>query len=284
MICLICISCTETSSRYPQIITPILIAQGELYGNGDEGITKQNLVIRTQEEWDNLLNAMNSVNNVSDSFAETEIDFNSYLVIAVFDEVRGNSGCSINIAHIIEYIDSIVVDVHIATTISGYDVMNQPYYIVKIPVTNKNIVFEEYNISNNTVPNDTLPDDTIIQEICNIWGIWECFPIIVETSLPIDTKITLTFDSLQSMAYASTYPQNLGYSEHYFFSDGFEYLVRNDTLYWRDHYNDTIIFDGNPSPFVIEKISCDSIKLKYLGGVLLSPLSVTIYFFNRKTD
>ena len=150
MICLICISCTETGSRYPQIITPILIAQGELYGNGEEGIIKQNLVIRTQQEWDNLLNAMNSVNNVSGNFAETEIDFNSYIVIAVFDEIRGNSGCSINIAHIIEYIDSIVVDVHNVTTTSGYDVMNQPYYIVKIPATNKNIVFG-CNASNDTI-------------------------------------------------------------------------------------------------------------------------------------
>jgi len=154
-ICLICISCTETNTRYPRVITPVLIAQGELYGNGQESITKQNLVIRTQEEWDNLLNAMNSVNNVSNSFAETEIDFNSYMVIAVFDEIRGNSGCSINISNIIEYIDKIVVDVHIVTATSGADVMNQPFYIVKIPVI-YNIVFE-FNVSNDTVDvsNDT---------------------------------------------------------------------------------------------------------------------------------
>jgi len=153
VVCLICISCTETNTRYPRVITSILIAQSELYGNGQEGITKQNLVIRTQEEWDDLLNAMNSVNNVSNSFAETEIDFNSFMVIAVFDEVRGNSGCSINISNIIEYIDKIVVDVHIVTTTSGADVMNQPYYIVKIPVIYNNIVFDS-NMSNDT--NNTL--------------------------------------------------------------------------------------------------------------------------------
>jgi len=163
-ICLTCVSCMETNTRYPRVITPVLIAQGELYGNGQESITKQNLVIRTQEEWDNLLNAMNSVNNVSNSFAETEIDFNSFMVIAVFDEVRGNSGCSINISNIIEYIDKIIVDVHIVTATSGADVMNQPFYIVKIPVIYNNIVFD-YNVSDNTEPNDTIPND--ISDILN---------------------------------------------------------------------------------------------------------------------
>ena len=153
-ICLICISCTGTNTRYPQVITPVLIAQGELYGNGQEGITEQNLAIRTQEEWDNLLNAMNSVNNVSNSFAETEIDFNGYMVIAVFDEIRGNGGCNINISNIIEYADSIVVNVQKFVTTNGYDVMNQPFYIAKIPVTNKNIVFKS-TVLNGTVQNDT---------------------------------------------------------------------------------------------------------------------------------
>ena len=132
-----------------------MVAQGELYGNGQEGITKQNLVIKTPQEWNDLLNAMNSVNNMSDNFTETDIDFNSYLVIAVFDEVRGNSGCCINIANIIEYADSIVADVHSYIATSGFDVMNQPYYIAKIPVTNKNIVFN-YNASNDTILTDTI--------------------------------------------------------------------------------------------------------------------------------
>jgi len=169
VVCLISISCTETNTRYPRVIKPILIGQGKLYGNGQEGITEQNLAIRTQVEWNNLLNAMNSVNNVSDSFAETEIDFNSYMVIAVFDEIRGNSGCSINISNIIEYIDKIVVDVHIVTTTSGADVINQPYCILKIPVIYNNIVFDS-NISNDTVPSDTI-DISLINTKWKLLGI-----------------------------------------------------------------------------------------------------------------
>ena len=142
--------------EFPREITPILVAQGELYGNGQEGIAEQNSVIKMQNGWSSLLESMNSVNDVSESFTETDIDFNNCLVIAVFDEVRGNSGCSISIKSITEYADSIVVDVQKVVTVNGADVMNQPFYIAKIPVTNKSIVFE-YSVLNDTVPDDTIP-------------------------------------------------------------------------------------------------------------------------------
>ena len=41
-------------------------------------------------DWNNLMTQMNSVNNVTDSFSETNIDFNQFEIIAVFDSVHDN--------------------------------------------------------------------------------------------------------------------------------------------------------------------------------------------------
>jgi hypothetical protein len=123
--------------------TLVLIAQGVLHGNGQEGISKQNTVITTETEWENLQTAMNTVNNVTDGFAETDIDFSKYQIIAVFDEIRPNGGWTIDITDITEYTDSIVVSYTNLEIGNGTKVITQPFYIVKIPKSNKMIVFYE---------------------------------------------------------------------------------------------------------------------------------------------
>jgi hypothetical protein len=122
-------------------ITSVLIAEGELYGNGREGITKQNRVISTKTEWDNLKAKMNSVNKVTDHFTESEIDFTNYQVIAVFDEIKGNGGWSIDISNVTEYANSIIVDITNLKTGNLTTVITQPFHIVKIPVSKLEIIF-----------------------------------------------------------------------------------------------------------------------------------------------
>jgi len=67
-------------------IEPTLIAKDNLFGNGDEGIIEQKLIISDQITWNNLMTQINSVNNVTDSFTETDIDFSEYKIIAVLNE------------------------------------------------------------------------------------------------------------------------------------------------------------------------------------------------------
>ncbi|APY08206.1 hypothetical protein BWZ20_07775 [Winogradskyella sp. J14-2] len=111
----------------------ILIGKGNLHGSGAEGIEQQNLIVTSSEEWQNLLNSINSVNKVSNSFSETDIDFSKYTVLAVFDEVKNSGGHSLNLV-VEETKDKILIEVlrkspdGIATS-----VMTQPYHIVKIP-------------------------------------------------------------------------------------------------------------------------------------------------------
>lgn len=125
-------------------ISYILIGQGALFGAGEEGIVRQNLVITDDVNWQNLINQMNTRNNVSDSFTETNINFSEYMVIAVFDKVKGNGGWSIDITNIDNQTNQIVVTVTNLKTGNVSSVITQPYHIVKIPVNNKEIIFETF--------------------------------------------------------------------------------------------------------------------------------------------
>ena len=71
------LSCNSdnTTQREMTNIESTLIAKGNLYGNGAEGIVEQNVVISNQLTWNALIDQMDSVNNVSDGFTETEINF-----------------------------------------------------------------------------------------------------------------------------------------------------------------------------------------------------------------
>ena len=147
LILILTVSCKSTNNqvkteRKIEKENTVLIAKGNLYGSGDEGIKEQNLVITNQKDWNNLLERLNSVNNVSEGFSETEIDFSNNSVIAVFDNVKSSGGHRIDLT-IIPSSEHIIVKVNrespkgMATT-----VMTQPYYIVKIAKSNLPIRFE----------------------------------------------------------------------------------------------------------------------------------------------
>lgn len=122
--------------------TSILIAKGNLYGSGEEGFTKQNMVIESQSDWEELMTQMNKVNNVSKSFTETKIDFSKNSVIAVFNDVKGSGGHKIEL-DISETSEHTLVTVnYISPTGIATTAMTQPYYIVKIAKTGLPILFQ----------------------------------------------------------------------------------------------------------------------------------------------
>ena len=117
----------------------IEIGKDALYGVGEEGIPQSNLVITDAAAWHTLMNQMNSINNVTEAFSETDIDFDAYMVLAVFLGVK-NTGWEVEINSVVE--NEIGVDVITQETEFETTVMCQPFHIVKIPVTGKEIVFE----------------------------------------------------------------------------------------------------------------------------------------------
>jgi hypothetical protein len=128
----------------PITISTTLVASDNLYGNGKENIKRQNLIISSNNEWTELMNKMNSANNVTDSFTETEIDFSNFIILALFDEIKMNGGYTIEIAGVVENRNDLTVNVrHLSPNGGVYAVITQPYCIVKISKTEKKIIFLE---------------------------------------------------------------------------------------------------------------------------------------------
>jgi hypothetical protein len=128
---------------FPKNVGWVQLAQEDLYGNGEEGFLREGVAIKTDSEWEAFKQKINRVNNVVDNyFSETEIDFNDYQVIAVFDEVKGSGGWSIDITGITEWQDKIVVSVTNLKKGDASRAITQPFQIVKIPASEKEIEFE----------------------------------------------------------------------------------------------------------------------------------------------
>jgi hypothetical protein len=107
------ISCgSDDNGTYPITITPILIEGGEHFG-GVQG----NFVIKTQAELNNLMCHRSEfwVDSIIAAcyqyWAEKNINFDNFQIIAVIDENRPQTGWDINITSIKEYPDNIVVSI-----------------------------------------------------------------------------------------------------------------------------------------------------------------------------
>lgn len=120
-----------------------VIGTGFLLGAGTEEILAGNYVINNQNDWNLLLNKMNSFyTNTTSDFITTNINFQTHIIIAVFDEVRMSNGFLINVANITENQDNFTVDVVQTNPGSIQSMITQPYQIVRIPITTKPILFE----------------------------------------------------------------------------------------------------------------------------------------------
>lgn len=115
-----------------------LIGKGELIGNS---LPQQNLVITNSAQWTTLLNTLDANNNVSGGFTETNIDFNQYMVIAVFDQTYLNGGHSIDIIAVDETASNLEVNVEKLLQGNVTSIVTQPYHIVKIPKIAKPVTF-----------------------------------------------------------------------------------------------------------------------------------------------
>jgi hypothetical protein len=102
-------------------------------------------------------------------FTETKIDFSTYQVIAVFDEVKGNGGWSIDITGITEWQDKMLISVTNLKKGDLTSVITQPFQIVKIPVAEKEIEFEfEFDLTRKV---DENPHISLADTQWNLEGI-----------------------------------------------------------------------------------------------------------------
>ena len=153
LVCLIFLSCNNNDEPtpipfVPVTITPTLISKYNIGVSSSIGISEQKTIYNESTNWNLLLNQIEDYylplgeDYLAQHFLETNIDYTNYTVIAVFDRVYGNGGHSIDITNITEYENTIVVTVENLLTGNGSSVITQPYHIVKIPKTNKPIIFQ----------------------------------------------------------------------------------------------------------------------------------------------
>ncbi|WP_400075216.1 protease complex subunit PrcB family protein [Winogradskyella sp. R77965] len=142
LVLLLALNCKSTQSQEKMNKEDItLIAKGNLYGSGEEGIEKQNTVITNQSNWQDLMAKMNSINKVSDGFSESKIDFSKYTVIAVFDNVKTSGGHSLEL-DIKSNSENVEVEVSRNSPAGmATSLMTQPYYIAKIVKSDLPIIF-----------------------------------------------------------------------------------------------------------------------------------------------
>ena len=128
-------------NKYPITLDFTLIGKGNVSGSGAENLNKQNVVITDSIQWQHLLSEMDSHRSVSSSLTEINIDFDKFQLIVIIDSVRPNL-CEINIKSITENKS----DISVCIEKTSYDatVVTQPFCIVKIGKTNKNINFIKY--------------------------------------------------------------------------------------------------------------------------------------------
>lgn len=128
----------EDENFTSQSITPILIGKSSI---SDPNPPLQNSLITTQSQWSLLLSSMNAINNVSNNFTETNINFNSFDVIAVFRNPVSNSTSTVDIISIVETQTNRIVTIQNLINGISSDI-SQPFHIVKIPKSTKPVVFQ----------------------------------------------------------------------------------------------------------------------------------------------
>ncbi|TXD48840.1 protease complex subunit PrcB family protein [Polaribacter sp. IC073] len=121
------------------------LSKGNLFGAGDEGFKKENIVISSQVEWKSFLLKLDSTNKASETF-ENAIDFSKEMIVVVIDKVRNTGGFSIEIIEAIKEGDTFLIKIK-STSPKPMDMVTmaiiQPYHIVKINKTKKEVKFIE---------------------------------------------------------------------------------------------------------------------------------------------
>ena len=139
LLAFVVLSCSKNEDKNNYVnntITPVLIGKGTHSGTA----TESNLVITNQIQWEQTMNLLTYQN--TSTFTETNIDFNHFQLLASIDTIRGDTGYSINISNVTENENNITVTVTSEYSGSGFFVLSRPFQIVKIPRSNKPVVFQ----------------------------------------------------------------------------------------------------------------------------------------------
>jgi|SRR5690554_7807665 len=132
-----CSSDDNNDSFIPQNIDFTTIGQGVKIVNLMT-IEQQNTVITNLTDWNQFIESFPEATETS----ETDIDFNTFQVIVSIDEEKGHTGHWLEITEIIENESNITVTIVTGEGDSGFESICRPYHILKMPKSDKPVVFE----------------------------------------------------------------------------------------------------------------------------------------------
>ena len=132
------------SAQNSENMNPTLIAEGNLYGNGNDGLVENNMVLKNQTEWKEVAAQLNKLNaNIKEDQIKA-VDFKKQMVIVLIDQRSKKGGYAIKILSIENKEESLVIRIQKSQTEGmATMVLTQPYYVATIPKTDKEIQFEE---------------------------------------------------------------------------------------------------------------------------------------------
>ena len=131
-------SCPNNNSQESQDQDSFVsLYKGRMNGSGD--VNQQNKVITSEKEWEQLVSKLSvSQTNLP------EIDFSKNTLLVLIDKVRNTGGFSVEVENIKVENDKLIVAVkHVGPKPTDMVTMaiDQPFQVVKINKTNKEIVF-----------------------------------------------------------------------------------------------------------------------------------------------
>lgn len=136
------LSCSDDSLPIPAAsltITPVLIDKGLIFNANYNG-TQHGEVIVNQSDWDNFRNNY-WVDGITVAEANN-INFNTQMILLVFDSPRTTGGYDAVINSISENNLNIMVQVAYSGNGDATQLPTRPYHFVKIPKSTKPVVFQ----------------------------------------------------------------------------------------------------------------------------------------------
>ncbi len=119
------------------------LCAGNLYGDGEEGLNEQQIIVESQEELEALLEKMSSINPNGCSDILMTIDFEEFDLIFLLDRVRGTGGYSIEVTEVSKLDELVSVEYKHITPLNtaAPSVMTQPFVFVQVLKLNSEVRF-----------------------------------------------------------------------------------------------------------------------------------------------
>lgn len=129
-----CSTSKKTALVTPGDMTYTIINSGNMFGAGEEGLAAGIIAASNMEEMNAVIDQINSVNpEIKDSIISDIHFFDEYMLVFIFDKIRGSGGHSLDIKSISNTGENIIVTTReIAPNGQASTVMTQPYVILKI--------------------------------------------------------------------------------------------------------------------------------------------------------